>query len=623
MKKQKHTGKRNDIKMCGIVAYTGYRKAKPILLDCLKRLEYRGYDSCGMAVFEEKELKFKKIVGRVENLNKSCKNILDNSTLGIAHTRWATHGKVNERNAHPHFDCKREIAIVHNGIIENYYELKRMLEKEGHRFRSETDTEVIAHLVEKFIDKGIENAFIRVLKLIDGAYAIALIYQKESKKILAARKSSPLILGLKKKEFFIASDSFAMMPYTNRVVFLKDREVAIITPDGYSIKNLEKIRVNKEVTKLEWQLKEAHKDNFKNFMLKEIFEQPKSIRDAFSGRILLKKATAKFGGINLSEEELMNINKIILVGCGTSYHACLYGKYIFQDMLGITTQAEYASEFRYTKQAIDEQSLVIFLSQSGETADVIAALDKAKKGKAKTLGLINVVGSTIARDVDGGIYLHAGQEVAVASTKTFTSHLVVLYLLAVYLARIKKKLSKGEARKLLLELKRIPLEVEKILKDSDKIRDIALKYYKLNNALYLARTYNYPIALEGALKLKEISYIHAEANTAAEMKHGPIALIDKDMFSVFIAPYDELYKKILSNIEEIKSRNGKIIAITTEDNKKIMNKVDDVISISKVEKKLIPIVASIPVQLFAYHMAMLRGCDVDKPRNLAKSVTVE
>src|SRR3989338_1669503 len=410
--------------MCGIIAYTGCKKAKPILLDGLKMLEYRGYDSAGIAVIENGRIESKRVVGRVNNLARACRGILENSDCGIAHTRWATHGKVNETNAHPHFDCADNIAVVHNGIIENYAELKKMLENEGHKFRSETDTEVLAHLVEKFSHEGAENAIIRALKLVEGAYAIALMHKEEPGKIFAARKSSPLVIGVGKNEFFVASDSLAIIPYTNKVIFLKDEEVAIITPKGYTIKNLDKTQVNEQITDLKLKIEEVHKGGFQNFMLKEIFEQPKSIKNAFRGRILMKEGTAKFGGMNIDEEKLKKINRIILVGCGTSYHACLYGKYLLGDLMEIPTQAEYASEFRYTKQALDENTLLIFLSQSGETADVIAALEKAKRQKANTLGLINVVGSTIAREVDGVIYLHAGQEIAVASTKTFTSHMV-------------------------------------------------------------------------------------------------------------------------------------------------------------------------------------------------------
>lgn len=609
--------------MCGIIGYIGNSKAKLILLDSLKRMEYRGYDSAGIAILENGKIESRKAVGRIENLAKNCKDIFDGSTYGIAHTRWATHGNVNETNAHPHFDCKKEIAVVHNGIIENYTELKQILA--SHKFESETDTEVIAHLIEELLkkEKNIEDALIKALKLVEGAYAIAIIYAKEPNKILVAKKSSPLVIGVGNEEMFVASDALAIMPYTNKVIFLKDNEIAIITQKDYTVKNLEKVKVNSEIKELKFKLNEASKDGYPDFMLKEIFEQPKTIKEAFKGRIDWKNATAKFGGINIKEKELAEMNRIILLGCGTSYHACLYGKYLFEELMHVPAQAEYASEFRYANPVIDEKTLVIVLSQSGETADVIAALKIVKKYKAKTLGIINVVASTIAREVDGGIYLHAGQEIAVASTKTFTSHIVVLYLLAIYLSRLQGKLSKEKAGKMLDELTNIPAKMQKSLENNKAVKEIAEKYCNLKNALYLARGSNYAIALEGALKLKEISYVHAEANPAAEMKHGPIALIDNNMFSVFIAPRDRLYKKILSNIEEIKSRKGKIIAITNEGNDGIKEKADDVIFIPETTEQLMPILAVIPLQLLAYHMAKILGRDIDKPRNLAKSVTVE
>lgn len=611
--------------MCGIIGYIGSKNAKPILLKALKILEYRGYDSCGIAVIEGECLKIKKVVGRIEILEREIKNEFKDSCMGIAHTRWATHGIVNEKNAHPHTDCKKEIAVVHNGIVENYSELKIMLESEGHKFQSETDTEVIAHLIEKFLNENntMEDALINSLKVIEGAYAIAIICSRCPEKIFAAKKSSPLVIGIGKNETFIASDAVAILPYTNKAIFLRDNEIAVISKKGCDIKNFEKKTVTQEITELKWQLQEISKKGFPDFMLKEIMEQSESIKNAFKGRIDFKNANVKFGGLNIKDNELRKINRIIFIGCGTSYHACLYGKYLFEDIVKIPTSAEYASEFRYAKPFIDSNTLVILLSQSGETADAIAALRYAKSQNAKTLGIINVVGSTIAREVDGGIYLHAGPEIAVASTKTFTSHIVILYLLALYLGRLLNRISNEEAKKMISSLQGIPSRVQRIISSKDAIEKIALKYFKMNNALYLARGYNYPIALEGALKLKEISYIHAEAVTAAEMKHGPIALIDKDMFSIFISPYDEMYRKILSNIKEVKSREGKIIAITTFGNERIRKIVDDVIFIPKTDEKLLPILSVIPTQLVAYYSAMMRGCDIDKPRNLAKSITVE
>lgn len=611
--------------MCGIIGYIGKENAKPILLRALKSLEYRGYDSCGISVIEKGFLRIKKTAGRIENLERETKNEFNDAKIGIAHTRWATHGIANEKNAHPHTDCKKEIAVVHNGIIENYSELKSMLQSEGHKFSSETDTEVFSHLVEKFLNanKSAEDAFISSLKLIEGAYAIAMICLKEPKRMFIAKKSSPIVIGVGKNETFVASDAIAILPYTNKAIFLKDNEIAVITPEGPEIKNLENKRLAAEITELRGQLQEISKKGFADFMLKEIIEQPNSIANAFKGRIDWKNSTAKFGGLNIGEDELREINKIVLIGCGTSYNACLYGKYLFEDIVKITAMAEYASEFRYAGGVIDRNTLVILLSQSGETADTIAALKYAKSQHAKTLGIINVVGSTIAREVDGGIYLHAGPEIAVASTKTFTSHLVVLYLLAIYIARLHRQLSGEEARKMLSSLQGIPSRIRRILNAKGRIEKVALKYFKVNNALYLARGYNYPIALEGALKLKEVSYIHAEAVTAAEMKHGPIALIDDNMFSIFITPQDKTHKKIISNMAEIKSRKGKIIAITTFGNERIKKIADDVIFIPKTDEKLLPILSVIPTQLFAYYSALMRGKDIDKPRNLAKSVTVE
>ncbi|MFH1248861.1 MAG: glutamine--fructose-6-phosphate transaminase (isomerizing) [archaeon] len=611
--------------MCGITAYAGERNAKSILLEGLKKLEYRGYDSCGIAIIKESQLNVIKAAGRIEALEKKTKNILDGAKIGIAHTRWATHGIANERNAHPHTDCSNKIAIVHNGIIENYSELKTMLKTEGHKFRSETDTEVLAHMVEKFLleNNSLEEAFINTMKLTEGAYAVAMISSLEQDKIFAAKKSSPLVIGIGKKENFIASDATVMLPYTDKAIFLKDNEIAIITALDCEVKNLERKSMHAEITQIRGQLQDISKKGFADFMLKEIIEQPASIENAFKGRIDFKNATAKFGGLNIAEEDLKKINRIILLGCGTSYHACLYGKYLFENVNKIPSAAEYASEFCYSKPFIDSRTLIILLSQSGETADAISALKYAKSMNAKTLGIVNVVGSTIAREVDGGIYLHAGPEIAVASTKTFTSHLVVLYLFSVYLARLNVKISKEEAKKMLSSLQGIPSRVKRVINSRESIEKISLKYFRLNNALYLARGFNYPIALEGALKLKEISYIHAEAMTAAEMKHGPIALIDKDMFSIFIAPNDLLYKKNISNISEIKSRNGKVIAITNFGNEKIKKIVDDAIFIPKTDERLMPIVSVIPTQLISYYAALMRGCDVDKPRNLAKSVTVE
>jgi len=615
--------------MCGIVGYIGYRNAVPILLQGLKRVDYRGYDSCGLAIIDNKKekIRVKKVIGRIEKLKKNVRWLKNSdSTIGIAHTRWATHGRVTEKNAHPHFSCDGKIAVVHNGIIENYSELKILLEREGHKFSSETDTEIMAHLIEKFLLKGfdIEESFIRALKLIEGAYAFAMIYLPE-KKIFVAKRGSPIVLGIGKKEMFIASDVSVILPNTKKCIFMKDNELAILSINRICVKNLDKLEIIPEIVDLKLKADEISRKGFPNFMLKEIFEQPLTISRALKGRInKIKKFDLK---LNLSRKEIKKIKKIIFIGCGTSWHAGVFGKYLFEDIAGIPCQAEYASEFRYNNSLKSysnrDDMLAIVLSQSGETADTLAALRELKKYGVKTIGLINAVGSTISREVDSGFYLHSGIEVGVASTKTFTSHLVILILLSLYFALSRRTIEKKKVDKILREIKKIPVKIEEILKQDNKIREIAIKYFKNDNALYLGRGYNYPIALEGALKLKEISYVHAEGYPAAEMKHGPIALIDKNMPSIFIAPKDRLYGKILSNIKEIKCRHGKVIAITTKDNKKILNEVDEAIFIPKTIEPLMPLLTVIPTQLLAYHIAIMRGCDVDKPRNLAKSVTVE
>lgn len=616
--------------MCGIIGYIGNRKAKPLILEGLKKLEYRGYDSCGISVVEnnenkEPQTKTKKIVGRIEVLEKKLNGKFLNSAVGIGHTRWATHGTVTETNAHPHSDSKGEILLVHNGVIENFIELKELLIKEGHKFKSETDTEIIAHLIEKFLDerRGFEDALVCALKLIDGAYALAILYKKEPEKIFVARKSSPLLLGIGKKEFFIASDATPILSHTQKIVYLGDNEIGIISRSKYVIKNLEKVKISKEVKELKINISGSMLDGYETFMLKEIFEQEKTIARAFRGRLNFKNGNAHFGGLNITEGDIQNFEKIILIACGTSWHACLYGKYLFEELVKIPTLVEYASEFRYSNPILNNKTLVVVISQSGETADTLAALKLAKQKNVKTLGLINVVGSTISREVDGGIYLKSGPEIGVASTKAFTSQLVVLYLLAIYLGKIKKRLDKKKTKKLMNDLLKLSRKVKKVLNLNQKVLKIAEKYKDAKNFLFLGRNFYFPIALEGALKLKEISYIHAEGYPAAEMKHGPIALIDKNMPSVFVAPEGRLYGKILSNMQEVKARNGKIIVITTEGNRKIKKIADDVIYIPKFSEYLLPVLSVIPLQLLAYHIARLRGCDVDKPRNLAKSVTVE
>jgi len=605
--------------MCGIAAYTGEKQAVPILLDAIKKLEYRGYDSCGIATISNYGLNCKKGVGKIKDVDKYLNFSGLKGNIGIAHTRWATHGEPNENNAHPHFSFDKNIALVHNGIIENADVLRKVLEKKGYVFRSQTDSEVIVYLIEDLIKQGnnMGDAFMKSLKILEGAYAIVAINKNKPDKLYVAKQSSPLVLGIGKSEIYVASDVLAIRKYTNKIIYLHDEDVGILTKANYSIRNLKNVDVKREVNILKGDIEEVSKAGFEHFMLKEIYEQPETIKRAFKGRIL--DGNAKFGGINISDNDLKKVNRIILVGCGTSWHAALVGSYFFEEISRISSQVEYASEFRYKNPVITKNDLVIVLSQSGETADSIAAINEAKRNGARVIGLVNVVGSTISRMVDGGIYLHAGQEIGVASTKTFTSHLVVLYLLSIYLARIRNVLEKDKSKNMLEELEEIPKVIEEFLKSSNKIEEIAEKYFNATNALYLGRHYNFPIALEGALKLKEISYIHAEGYPAAEMKHGPIALIDENMPVVVIATEGKLYGKTLSNIEEVRSRKGKIIAITNNG----LDNMDEVIKIPKVSEYLTPLISVLPVQLLAYYIAKRRGCDIDKPRNLAKSVTVE
>ncbi len=607
--------------MCGIIGYIGEKEATPVLINGLKKLEYRGYDSCGLSLIENKKISSKKVVGKVEVLEKAANH--SPSKIGIAHTRWSTHGKPSFSNAHPHYDCKNSISIVHNGIIENHQELKHLLK--NHNFKSNTDTEVIAHLIEDFLQKNktIEEAFTETLNLLEGAYSIVMLHKNNLNKIFVARKSSPLVLGIGDNETLVASDVVPILKYTNNIIYLQDGDIAILEQRDYTIRNLENIPVDRKITKLKMNISEISKGEFPHFMLKEIYEQSTTVKNAFKGRIDYKNATSKFGGLNISKREIENIDNIIIVGCGTSWHAGLIGKQLFEDIARIPTTTEYASEFRYRNPVLNKNNLVIALSQSGETADTTAALKEAQKYNIKTIGLVNTVGSTISRLVDGGIYLHSGQEIGVASTKTFTSHLTILYLLAIYLGRIKKTIGRKQAIEMMKDLESLPKLIEETYKENNHIRKIATKYFNKSNALYLGRNYNFPIALEGALKLKEISYIHAEGYPAAEMKHGPIALIDHNMPTIFIAPNGRLYQKILSNIEEVKSRNGKIIAITTKENNQLEQLVDEIIYIPKTSEYLTSILASIPTQLLAYHIAVMRGCDVDKPRNLAKCVSVE
>jgi glucosamine--fructose-6-phosphate aminotransferase (isomerizing) len=598
--------------MCGIIGYLGKRNAQKILIEGLKKLEYRGYDSAGICLKKENELFLLKRKGKIKELELALKNFNIESNCGIAHTRWATHGEPNEKNSHPHLDCKKEIAIVHNGIVENYSSLKKILILEGHKIVSETDSEIIAHLIEKFYKNNLEEATMKAFNLLEGAIGLAVISKKENR-IIVVRRGSPLVLGMGENETFVSSDVSAIIEHTNKIIYLKDNEIANISMDNFHVKNSDNKLIEKEIYEIKWTIDQIEKGNFKHFMLKEIFEQPESIKNTLRGRINHK--------INLSLDiDLNKLNKIILVACGTSWHSALIGKYLIEKFARIPVEVDYASEFRYRDPLINEHDLVVALSQSGETADTLAAIKEAKNKGAKTMGVVNVVGSTITHEVDFGIYLHVGPETGVASTKAFTSQVVSLALFALYL---RQKQGKEMDRKFTEELKNIPEKISEVLTKSEEIKEIAKKYANSKNCLYFGRGINFPVALEGALKLKEISYIHAEGYPAAEMKHGPIALIDENMPIVFIATKSFLDDKILSNIEETKARKGKIIAIISKGNEELKKYADHFIEVPEVSEELSPIINTIVLQLFAYHVADLKGLDVDKPRNLAKSVTVE
>lgn len=609
--------------MCGIVGYIGKQRAVPILIEGLKRLEYRGYDSAGISVMEGDQIITVKSAGKVFDLENKIGGKEIPGKAGIAHTRWATHGKPSDANAHPHCDCRGEIYLVHNGIIENYKELKNFLIGKKHKFKSETDTEVIVHLIEEFHKKlDFKNSVFEALKLVKGTYGLAVINKKEPDKIIIARSGSPLVLGIGNGEHIIASDVSAIVRYTDKVVYLEDGEMAVVEPDNYEVVNIKNKVVNKKISKLDWSIEQAEKRGFNHFMLKEIFEQPRAVEDAIRGRLVVEEGMAKLGGLREVAEKLRNLEKIIIVSCGTSYHAGLVGEYILEEYAGIPVEVEYASEFRYRKPILNEKTAVLAISQSGETADTLAAIREAKNKGALTLGVVNTVGSTIARETDAGVYNHAGPEIGVASTKAFTSQLSILVLIALMLGR-QRGMSCVMGKRIAKELKRIPKLMEGILKESGNIKKVAGKYSKYNNFLYLGRKYNMPIALEGALKIKEIAYVHAEGYPSGEMKHGPIAMIDKNFPSIFIVPRDSVYEKTLSGMEEIKARGGKIIAVATKGDKGIKKIADDVIYIPKTLEMLTPLIAVVPLQILAYYFGVGKGCDVDKPRNLAKSVTVE
>ena len=608
--------------MCGIVGYVGKEKAVPLLVEGLKRLEYRGYDSAGIAVLEDKGLIFEKCAGKISALEALLKDKKFKSTTGIAHTRWATHGEPTDLNAHPHLDCKGNIAVVHNGIIENYRSLRELLGRKGHKFTSDTDTEILAHLIEEYYDGDLMEATQAALSQVEGTYGIAVLCKDSPQQIVAARHGSPLVIGTGKGENFVASDVAAILRHTNKVVYLEDREVALVGPESFVISTVDKTEVTPQIEEISWTLDQIEKGGFPHFMLKEIFEQPTTLRNAIRGRLNYEEGTARLNGLNLQYEELHLIDRIILSACGTAWHAALVGEYMIEDAALIPVEVEYASEFRYRSPVINKGTVLFVISQSGETTDTQAALREAKRKGATVLGICNVVGSTIARESDGGVYIHAGPEIGVASTKAFTSQMMVLSLVSLLLARM-RTMSLERGREIIDAMYKIPDQVEQILKGDANIKAIAEKYYKKNNFLYLGRGFNFPVALEGALKLKEISYIHAEGYPAAEMKHGPIALIDENMPVVVVGLKDKVHDKVLSNISEIKARKGKIIAVVTEGDDEIAEKVDHVIYIPNTLEILTPILSVVPLQLLAYHMAVMRGCNVDQPRNLAKSVTVE
>jgi glutamine---fructose-6-phosphate transaminase (isomerizing) len=611
--------------MCGIVGYIGDRPAVPLLLEGLRRLEYRGYDSAGFTVIDGDGLDTRKAVGKISELEKTVGNgNQPSSTIGIAHTRWATHGAPNERNAHPHVSCKGEFAVVHNGIIENAGTLRRKLEELGHEFSSETDTEVIVHLIEEAYEGNLEDAVREALRQVEGAYGLAIVSSKEPRKIVAARKGSPLLLGVTDGgEYFVASDVAAVLAQTRQVVYLDDGELAVLTDAGYETQSLRGESLEKEVKQIAWDLDAIEKGGHDHFMSKEIFEQPHTIMQAIRGRVLEEDGTVKFGGLNLEDDELAAFDRIIICACGTSWHSAIIGEYMLEEICRIPVDVEYASEFRYRKPIVDDKTLMLVISQSGETADTLAAMREAKLHGATVLGIVNVVGSTIAREAHGGIYLHAGPEIGVASTKAFTSQVVALTLFTVRMGRLRGRLTADEGRHILDELLKLPEKVDQVLELNDAIRELARIYKSASNFLYLGRGYNFATALEGALKLKEISYIHAEGLPAAEMKHGPIALIDENMPVVVIAPDDAVYSKVLSNIQEVKARGGRVIVVATNGNSEMSGMVDHVIPVPDTIDMLTPILATIPLQLLAYHVAVMRGCNVDMPRNLAKSVTVE
>jgi glucosamine--fructose-6-phosphate aminotransferase (isomerizing) len=608
--------------MCGIVGYVGTRLATPLLVEGLKRLEYRGYDSAGVAIMNGAGVETVKEAGKISRLEAMLAAKPVQGTTGIAHTRWATHGQPNQVNAHPHVSEDGTIAVVHNGIIENAPALKKMLEKLGYTFRSDTDTEVLAHLIEELFEGNLEDAVIEALRQVEGTYGIAVVSSVDAHKIVAARKGSPLLVGLGDNEYFVASDVSAILAHTRKVVYLDDGEMAVVDRNGYRIVDLNATEIKKKVSRIDWDLGQIERGGFAHFMLKEIFEQPQTLENTMRGRLLDDEGTSKLGGLNLTDDELLSFDNIVITACGTSWHSALIGEHMLEELTRVPVEVEYASEFRYRNPIVNEKTLCIVISQSGETADTLAAMREAKRRGARTLGIVNVVGSSIAREADGGIYIHAGPEIGVASTKAFTSQVIALLLFTLKLGRL-RDLSILRGREIIEAMHRLPGQIKEILDRAEEIESLAEEFKRASNFLYLGRGYNFPVALEGALKLKEISYIHAEGYPAAEMKHGPIALIDEMMPVVFIAPHDSVFDKITSNIQEVKARKGRVIAITSRNEEALSGKVDYEFRIPETQDLLMPILASVPLQLLAYYIAVKRGSNVDQPRNLAKSVTVE
>ncbi len=619
--------------MCGIIGYVGKKSASPILLEGLRRLEYRGYDSAGVAVLDRPGLVVRKKLGKIdEGIAQLLKVETVNGSLGIAHTRWATHGVPSDKNSHPHLDGSGKIAIVHNGVIENYDVLKQRLLAAGHKFKSDTDTEVLAHLIGDYYEKRrtknnsngdtLTQSVCDALREVIGTYGLAVICTDFPNTIVGARRGSPLIIGIGKDENFVASDANAIVAHTKKVVYLNDYDVATVTGERFDVQNLGTETANVQISKLEFSQEDAARGKHAHFMLKEIYEQPQTVLNALRGRLDFEGATAKFGGLNMTAAELRGIDRIVIAASGTSWHAALVGEYLIEELAQLPVEVEFAHEFCYRNCPLEKNTVLLVLSQSGETADTLAALREAKRRGHRALAIVNVVGSTIAREADGGIYMHAGPEIGVASTKAFVATLTILTLLAIHLGRM-RQLSANRAKEILRGLEALPKQIEFVLAQNNSLKKIAKKYAKADDFFFLGRGYTFPIALEGALKLKEISYIHAEGYSAAEMKHGPIALIDPQTPTVFLVPLDAMYDKTMANLAMIRARKGPIIALATEGDKAIKKAATDVIYLPKTLDLLNPILASVPLQLFAYHIAVARGCDVDKPRNLAKSVTVE